>query len=181
MADHAVDGSNRSNTKDKDGDAVFRTPSELSQAEYDDLLDQIRSSSGDNDDDEVSLNELHDELMEAARYNDVDVVRAILCIHSTVMVYRQRPPQDGGNTALHMAAANGHVEIIELLLLAAARGPDNSSENTPSLRWHLIPNAAGNTALHWAAANGQTDVVKRTGRGRIAQEQCRSVDSYRSL
>ena len=51
----------------------------------------------------------------------------------------------GGNAALHMAAANGHASICELLLQAGA---------------HVnAKNEAGNTPLHWAALNGHLAAV----------------------
>lgn len=53
-------------------------------------------------------------------------------------------PAGGGNTALHMAAANGHVAICACLLEAGAL---TDTKNT-----------AGNTPLHWAALNGHLDV-----------------------
>ena len=50
-----------------------------------------------------------------------------------------------GRTALFFAAANGHLEIVELLLEKEA-DPD-------------IANAQGNTALHWACARGESGTV----------------------
>jgi predicted nicotinamide N-methyase len=135
-------------------DVVFSTPTEVSPTEFAELLDQLRS-------DDFSLTDCHEELMDAARYAEIDVVRAILSVYPAAISY-QRP--NDGNTALHMAAANGHFEIVELLLLAASRqhnDQNSSSSSSSSTQWHLIPNAAGNTALHWAASNGQIKVFKR--------------------
>ena len=52
-----------------------------------------------------------------------------------------------GRTALFFAAANGHLEIVELLL---------EKEADPN-----IANAQGNTSLHWACVNGHTAVVEK--------------------
>tara|TARA_A100001037_G_scaffold276386_1_gene275638 strand:+ start:189 stop:611 length:423 start_codon:yes stop_codon:yes gene_type:complete len=52
-----------------------------------------------------------------------------------------------GRTALFFAAANGHLEIVELLL---------ENEADPN-----IANAQDNTALHWACVNGHTAVVEK--------------------
>ncbi|KAF2280018.1 ankyrin [Westerdykella ornata] len=59
------------------------------------------------------------------------------------------------NTALHYAAANGHVDVLKLLL------PSDSRKGTapPSSPVNAI-NDAGNTPLHWAALNGRLDCVK---------------------
>lgn len=53
---------------------------------------------------------------------------------------------DHGGTALHHAAAYGHVEVIKLLL---SLGADIDIQ---------APN--GSTPLHWAAGNGQTEAVR---------------------
>mmetsp|Transcript_15409 Transcript_15409/g.11217 ORF Transcript_15409/g.11217 Transcript_15409/m.11217 type:complete len:126 (-) Transcript_15409:178-555(-) len=45
-----------------------------------------------------------------------------------------------------MASANGHAEIVKVLL-------ENGADPN-------VINEAGNTALHWAALNGKEDVVK---------------------
>ena len=51
-----------------------------------------------------------------------------------------------GNTALHMASANGHVACMELLLKSGAAAG--------------TANRAGNTPLHWAVENGQEAAVR---------------------
>ena len=52
-----------------------------------------------------------------------------------------------GNSALHMACANGHIEMVKYLLdvLHCEINIKNTSESTP---------------LSWAALNGQKEVVK---------------------
>lgn len=59
------------------------------------------------------------------------------------------------NTALHYAAANGHLDVLKVLLppqaekvIEPASGPINAV------------NDAGNTPLHWAALNGHLECVK---------------------
>ena len=51
------------------------------------------------------------------------------------------------NTALHMACANGHLEVIKLLL------------KQPSLDLNVL-NDSNNTALHYASLNGQKQAVE---------------------
>jgi len=50
-----------------------------------------------------------------------------------------------GRNGIHMAAANGHVEIVKLLVEA---GADVGTEN-----------AEGSTPLHWACLNGHVGIV----------------------
>lgn len=54
---------------------------------------------------------------------------------------------DNGNTALHLAAANGHVSMMKLLL-----------DFSPSLA--SCQNERGNTPLHWAVKNSKVEAVK---------------------
>lgn len=55
---------------------------------------------------------------------------------------------DTGNTPLHYAAANGHLEFVHRILPHA------------SLDVLLSQNEAGNTPLHWASFNGHKDVAQ---------------------
>jgi predicted nicotinamide N-methyase len=83
------------------------------------------------------------ELLECARYgedDDIETLRALL--HQGVPVDFA---DDGGNTALHKASANGHVAIVKLLAAAGAAHK---------------PNASGNYPLHWAVQQGQYEATK---------------------
>ncbi|CCD25451.1 Yar1p NDAI_0F01320 [Naumovozyma dairenensis CBS 421] len=57
------------------------------------------------------------------------------------------------STPLHMAAGNGHVEVIKYLL-SLIEGKENQTKYINQV------NDTGNTALHWAALNGKLDVVE---------------------
>ncbi|SCU99060.1 LAFA_0G21748g1_1 [Lachancea sp. 'fantastica'] len=57
------------------------------------------------------------------------------------------------STPLHMAAANGHAEVIAYL----AQLIEDTQERT---KWVNTRNATGNTALHWASLNGKLECVK---------------------
>ncbi|KAG9193260.1 hypothetical protein G6011_03295 [Alternaria panax] len=56
------------------------------------------------------------------------------------------------NSALHYAAANGHNDVIKLILSTSAEKPEPAFLNAI--------NEAGNTPLHWAALNGHLESVK---------------------
>ncbi|OBT84350.1 hypothetical protein VE02_07251 [Pseudogymnoascus sp. 03VT05] len=60
---------------------------------------------------------------------------------------------ESGNGVLHMAAANGHSEILKHLLTILS-----SSSTLPTLL--NTRNKAGNTPLHWAALNGHLAAVQ---------------------
>ncbi|RKP39169.1 ankyrin repeat-containing domain protein, partial [Dimargaris cristalligena] len=53
-----------------------------------------------------------------------------------------------GATALHMASANGHIDILKFLL---ERLPTDGVNQA---------NSEGNTALHWAAMSGKVESVR---------------------
>ena len=89
----------------------------------------------------AELEELIDDLIYGGRAGDLDEIRESLAAGA---------PVDGrdanGTTALMMAAANGHVEAMQVLLSA---GADINATNERE-----------NTSLHWAVFTGQEEAVK---------------------
>ncbi|KZW02978.1 ankyrin [Exidia glandulosa HHB12029] len=83
-------------------------------------------------------------VLDACRYGDLDDVNAFLSSFSGPVLAAAR--DDRGNSALHMAAANGHVDVLQLLL--------------PLFASYDVPNESGSTPLHWAALNAQMDATK---------------------
>ncbi len=120
-------------------------PLECTQEDFDALL-QDASELADFD-------EASSELVDCARYGEVDACRAILDVWSSKQLQQQQqqPTQsivnahdDSLSTSLHKASANGYLSTVQLLL---SRGADH------------LPNDSGNTPLHWAAASGHAEVV----------------------
>ena len=149
MGKQSKNSNNNSNNKKNPKTAKSTTPVpkkksgppfDISAQEYRDLVEQVK---------DLTLEEIQEEWILAARHGDLDVIHAIL---ASPQYSRDRDTvvncQDAqnGNTALHMAAANGHLAVVETLL-----------EQKPQ---HTMTNHAGNTPLHWAAANGHDEVVK---------------------
>jgi len=109
---------------------TMEIPLQCSLDDYEDLCQQVS---------ELTMEEASEELLDAARHGDSDVIRAILSSFDVVNVTDAEL-----STPLHKACANGHVPCVQLLLTHDAT---------------LRPNASGNTPLHWAAANGHDKVV----------------------
>lgn len=81
-----------------------------------------------------------DEFIQFARYGDIDAIQYYID-HNMDVNYANSE----GNTALHMACANGFVDIVELLLNNGAKSCKNLNGNNP---------------LHWASQNGHREVVE---------------------
>lgn len=126
--------------KDDNGDVVSSDvnteipPMEISEQEYQELQSQVA---------DLSLQEAQEEWMESCRYGDLDVVRVLIERFSDLIQYHHA---DNLNTGLHMACANGHVNVVKLLIVG--------------YQHPFSKNSSGNTPLHWAAANGQAEVVE---------------------
>jgi hypothetical protein len=81
-----------------------------------------------------------DYMIEGARYGDKNDVEEALARNTDVNATDAK-----GRTALHVASANGYVDIMSLLLAAGA--------NTETC------NFKRNTALHWACIGGHLDAI----------------------
>lgn len=101
---------------------------------------------------------IDDSFLECARYGELDELKQYInenpCFNTTEplsipwLSYRGR----NGSTMLHMASANGHVEMVEWILKYFA-DPIDEAVN--------IVNDEGNTPLHWASMNGHADIVEK--------------------
>ncbi|KAI0031982.1 ankyrin repeat-containing domain protein [Vararia minispora EC-137] len=87
-----------------------------------------------------------DDVLLACRYGDLDDVLAFSARFGDTALTAARDASD--NTPAHMAAANGHTELLEFILA-----------RTPGLA--AARNAAGSTPLHWAALNQHLAAAQR--------------------
>ncbi|KAH9058244.1 ankyrin repeat-containing domain protein [Lactarius vividus] len=87
-----------------------------------------------------------EDLILSCRYGDIDDLRSFIERFGTDSVGNAR--DENGNTVLHMASANGHTELLDVLL--------------PIVPSTLLSaqNHAGSTALHWAALNAQLGTAR---------------------
>ncbi|QSZ34159.1 hypothetical protein DSL72_005747 [Monilinia vaccinii-corymbosi] len=104
-----------------------------------------------------------DDLIYFARIGDkeeFETLREELCNRegcSTTELLETAREGGSGNSVLHMAAANGHHELLTLL----TKHLSNPSPQNPQMLAILnAQNASGNTPLHWAALNGHLECVK---------------------
>lgn len=87
------------------------------------------------------VEEVHRELLECARYGEDEDLLALIQQYQADVNHQD----DRKNTALHKAAANGHVKCLEILHQYGAKHTKNLEGNYP---------------IHWAAQNGQADALK---------------------
>ena len=106
-------------------------PLECTPQEFQELSRQVA---------EMSEEEAPDELLECARYGEVDAVRSLLDAYPDII----NTVDGNGSTALHKACANGHVSTAKLLIQRGAS---------------TLKNQSGNTPLHWAATSGHEQIV----------------------
>ncbi|KAK4646112.1 ankyrin repeat-containing protein [Podospora bellae-mahoneyi] len=106
-----------------------------------------------------------DDLIYLARVGDKDELSTLLSeiiarqttdrIPTPADVLAQAVDESSKNTTLHMASANGHVEIVEYIL---SQFP--TADKDQKQAFLDATNEFGNTALHWAALNGHLPIVK---------------------
>lgn len=92
-----------------------------------------------------------DAIIQDSRAGDIESLKEIfttLIDPSMLVTCRDSVSQ---SSALHVAAANGHLETVKYILSLIPKDKLKEFVN--------LENETGNTALHWASLNGKLDVV----------------------
>lgn len=89
----------------------------------------------------------------ASRFGDLEIIKTLDL--SPIDLFQK---DDNGNTALHIASANGHIDVVRFLISEYLK--INDGFDYLSTRNH-----SGNTALHWAAMNGHEEIVSELVKG----------------
>ncbi|KAI8986373.1 ankyrin repeat-containing domain protein [Pilobolus umbonatus] len=97
-----------------------------------------------------AASELLDDVVYYARAGDLDEIKQ-LKTEPRLFITKD----DTGKTALHMASANNHLDIVTYII-----GELNKLGNEEKKKLINTPNNEGNTPLHWAALNGHLKVVE---------------------
>ena len=95
-------------------------------------------------DDELTFEQF---LVYSARLGETADVQEMLDVTDPPVDINYRDDTMNFNTALHMASANGHVQVVKMLL--GVQGINVSPVND-----------TGNTPLHYASLNGKREVVE---------------------
>ncbi|KAL1928032.1 hypothetical protein VTP01DRAFT_3437 [Rhizomucor pusillus] len=99
----------------------------------------------------MALNqELLDDVIYCARYGELEELRNA---NPAPEYYIEK--NEAGNTALHMASANNHTDVISFILELLTQYKGDQVKNFVN-----IQNNEGNTPLHWAALNGHLEAVE---------------------
>lgn len=96
--------------------------------------------------------EEQDNVIYDARFGDLESLTAIFSTEVEPSVLGKVKDAYSQSTPFHMAAANGHLEVLKYLLSLV-----KEEEKAAILNFQ---NDSGNTALHWAALNGHLEIVQ---------------------
>ena len=106
---------------------------------------------------EEERKELEQAFVDCARYNDLDVLIAAIKEDPDLLPDSR---DAHGNSALHMASANGFQDVVRVLLSRKNSAPFDKRPAGEFQRFLDAQNENGNTALHWAAQNNRKDIVR---------------------
>ncbi len=87
--------------------------------------------------------EIAEDFLYSARAGDLEELKSQIKAQPSLLT----ATDDHLNTGLHLAAANGHIDIVVFLI------------NSPGIHLNAV-NEAGSTSLHWSSLNNHLTVVK---------------------
>lgn len=97
--------------------------------------------------------EEQDNVIYDARIGDLESLTAIFTTEVEPTVLQTIKDAYSQSTPFHMAAANGHLEVLKYFLSLISNEDDKKAVLNAQ-------NDSGNTALHWAALNGHLEIVQ---------------------
>ncbi|KAJ8099753.1 ankyrin repeat-containing domain protein [Lipomyces tetrasporus] len=103
-----------------------------------------------------------DNLIYSARVDDLDTLKLTIESLSSELnqseshVLLQAVDPYSKSSPLHMACANGHLDIVEYIL---SKFSSRISDSNPSIV--KLKNDSGNTPLHWACLNGHQRIIEK--------------------
>lgn len=97
-------------------------------------------------------------IVDEARYGELDSLKQIFTEIDDSLLVTQLVDLQSESTLVHMASANGHFEVVQLLLSILSKL--HSKDSDESKKFINKQNKSGNTALHWAALNGHLEIVR---------------------
>ena len=112
---------------------------------------------------DIKFQKLDDEDKESivldCRFGELDSLKDIFenMVDSSLII-TDDIKDENGNTPLHMAACNGHLDIIKYLMELLTTNDLIKQEQI--YEWVSAKNVSGNTALHWATLTNQLEVIK---------------------
>lgn len=95
-------------------------------------------------------------ILEEARYGELESLESIFKEIDNKLLLTIKDEDE--STVLHMAAGNGHIEVVKFILSILEKLAKNDTDCKKS--FVDGQNRSGNTALHWASLNGKLEVVK---------------------
>lgn len=113
-------------------------------------------------------------LLDGARYGELEEIEQALAEGADINF-----KDDGGNTALHKACANNHLEVVKLLIAKGATFQFNENNNSP-LHWS-IQNKAVAVVQHILTHCPDADVLKQNSFGKSCLSEAFNAESIEIL